>query len=72
VLTTDGRSLHLFVEHAIGSLERPMSEAQLKAKFIDQSAPVIGAERANQAWLVARNLAQQADLTPLLAAATQS
>jgi 2-methylcitrate dehydratase PrpD len=72
VLTTDGRSLHLFVEHAIGSLERPMSEAQLKAKFVDQSAPVIGAERANQAWLVARNLAQQADLTPLLAAATQS
>jgi 2-methylcitrate dehydratase PrpD len=72
VLTTDGRSLHLFVEHAIGSLERPMSEAQLKAKFVDQSAPVIGAERANQAWLVARNLAQQADLTPLLAVATQS
>jgi 2-methylcitrate dehydratase PrpD len=72
VLTTDGRSLHLFVEHAIGSLERPMSEAQLKAKFVDQSAPVIGAERANHAWLVARNLAQQADLTPLLAAATKS
>jgi 2-methylcitrate dehydratase PrpD len=72
ILTTDGRSLHLFVEHAIGSLERPMSEAQLKAKFVDQSAPVIGAERANQAWLVARNLAQHGDLTPLLAAATQS
>jgi hypothetical protein len=33
---------------------------------------VIGAERANQAWLVARNLAQHGDLTPLLAAATQS
>jgi 2-methylcitrate dehydratase PrpD len=71
VLTRDGRTLHVFVEHAIGSLERPMSEAQLKAKFVDQSAPVIGAEHAGQAWLVARSLAEHTDLAALLAAATQ-
>jgi 2-methylcitrate dehydratase PrpD len=72
VVTRDGRSLHVFVKHSIGSLERPMSEEQLKAKFVDQSAPVIGAERANQTWLIARNLAEHADLAALLAAATQS
>ncbi|MDP3671532.1 MAG: MmgE/PrpD family protein [Telluria sp.] len=72
VHTTDGRSVHVFVEHAIGSLERPMSEAQLKAKFVDQSAPVIGAAQAEQAWLLSRALAAQKDLKALLEAATRN
>ena len=29
----DGRRVHVFVEHAIGSLQRPMSDAALEAKF---------------------------------------
>jgi len=29
----DGRTLEKFVEHAVGSVERPMSDAQLEAKF---------------------------------------
>jgi 2-methylcitrate dehydratase PrpD len=29
----DGRVLEKFIEHAIGSLERPMSDADLEAKF---------------------------------------
>jgi 2-methylcitrate dehydratase PrpD len=32
---TDGRSLHRYIEHAIGSVEVPMSDAQLEAKFAD-------------------------------------
>jgi len=72
VHTTDGRSVHVFVEHAIGSLERPMSEAQLKAKFVDQSAPIIGAAQAEQAWLLSRALAAQKDLKALLEAATRN
>jgi 2-methylcitrate dehydratase PrpD len=35
VRLTDGRALSRHIEHAIGSLERPMSDAALEAKFLD-------------------------------------
>jgi len=50
VITKDGKHHQVLVEHAIGSLERPMSNAQLKAKFIDQASAVIGAADAEKAW----------------------
>nr|WP_245725584.1 MmgE/PrpD family protein [Pandoraea oxalativorans] len=31
----DGRTLHKFIEHAIGSLEVPMTDKQLETKFLD-------------------------------------
>jgi 2-methylcitrate dehydratase PrpD len=68
--THDGRELHVFVEHAIGSVQRPMSEARLRAKFIDQSEPVIGATKAAEAWTLAAGISACADLKPLIAAAT--
>ncbi|MFO1195525.1 MAG: MmgE/PrpD family protein [Burkholderiaceae bacterium] len=46
----DGRRVHVFVEHAIGSLERPMTDAMLRAKFAAQSEPVLGAARTAQLW----------------------
>lgn len=58
VLTKDGKRHHLLIEHAIGSLERPMSNEQLKAKFIDQAAAVIGQSAAEQAWQKAMNFAR--------------
>jgi len=70
VQTHDGRDLHIVIEHAIGSTQRPMSEAQLKAKFVDQSAPVLGQAKAEQSWALASCLAGCGDLGPLLAAAT--
>jgi 2-methylcitrate dehydratase PrpD len=39
----DGRSIHVFVEHAIGSLQKPMTDAQLEGKFHGLSDPVLGA-----------------------------
>jgi 2-methylcitrate dehydratase PrpD len=39
----DGRRVHLFVEHAIGSLQKPMSDAQLEAKFHGLADGVLGA-----------------------------
>ena len=72
VQTHDGRDLHIVIEHAIGSTQRPMSEAQLKAKFVDQSAPVLGQAKAEESWALASSLADCADLRPLLAAATLS
>jgi 2-methylcitrate dehydratase PrpD len=48
----DGRRVHVFVEHAIGSLQRPLSDEALAAKFSDQATPVIGAA-ATQAMIEA-------------------
>nr|WP_316642359.1 MmgE/PrpD family protein [uncultured Roseateles sp.] len=42
---TDGRRIHVFVEHAIGSLARPMTDAQLEAKFHGMVDQVLGEER---------------------------
>ncbi len=38
---TDGRSLHRYIEHAIGSVEVPMSDAQLEAKFADLAEGIL-------------------------------
>jgi 2-methylcitrate dehydratase PrpD len=38
----DGERIELHVPHAIGSLERPLSDNAIGKKFTDQSVPVIG------------------------------
>jgi hypothetical protein len=43
---SDGRRLHLKVEHAIGSLQRPMSDSDLERKFHGLVDPVLGVDRA--------------------------
>jgi len=48
VTCTDGRTLRAFVPHAIGSRERPMSDADLARKFHGLVDPVLGADRAAQ------------------------
>lgn len=45
---TDGRKVHVFVEHAIGSLQRPMTDAMLEAKFSQLAEPVLGAAKTKQ------------------------
>lgn len=54
VVLKDGRRLHKFVEHAIGSVARPMTEADLIAKFDDLVEPILGTDhgaRLRQACL---------------------
>jgi 2-methylcitrate dehydratase PrpD len=46
ILCRDGRELHLYVAHAVGSLERPMSDADLQRKFHGLVDPVLGGARA--------------------------
>ncbi len=70
IRTTDGRELKLFVEHAIGSVENPMSDAQLRAKFVGQSEPVLGAAKTARVWELAMAIARCGDLREFLAAAT--
>jgi 2-methylcitrate dehydratase PrpD len=42
----DGRPVEIFVPHASGTLENPLSDEALAAKFRAVTAPVLGAERA--------------------------
>jgi len=46
IVCRDGRELHTFVAHAIGSLERPMSDAELQRKFHGLVDPILGRARA--------------------------
>ncbi|MET1028547.1 MAG: MmgE/PrpD family protein [Dongiaceae bacterium] len=43
VTLNDGRKIERLVTHAIGSLERPLSDADLTAKFVKQTDPILGA-----------------------------
>jgi 2-methylcitrate dehydratase PrpD len=44
----DGRVLEKHVEHALGSLERPMSDTDLEAKFLRLCAGVLSADQAQR------------------------
>jgi 2-methylcitrate dehydratase PrpD len=52
----DGRREHVFVEHAIGSLQRPLSDAALEGKFRTMADPVLGATRAAALVAACRDL----------------
>ena len=64
---TDGRRVHLRVEHAIGSLQNPMTDAHLEAKFHGLSDPVLGAVRSGQLISAAWALGGAADVRALTA-----
>jgi 2-methylcitrate dehydratase PrpD len=64
-----GRREHVFVEHAIGSLQRPMTDAQLEAKFTDLSTPVIGAETTTALIAAAWGIGSAADVLAMTALA---
>jgi 2-methylcitrate dehydratase PrpD len=63
----DGRRLHLHVEHAIGSLQRPLSDAQLDAKFAALVEPVLGAARQRAIGETCRRLGALPDVRELVA-----
>ena len=46
ITLTDGRTLHKFIEHAVGSQDHPMSDAQLEEKFIGLSENILSPARA--------------------------
>ncbi len=70
IRTADGRTLHVFVQNAIGSVERPMTNALLCAKFTGQAEPVLGADKTARAWALSLGIAQCADLNDFFAACT--
>ena len=66
----DGRDLHVKVAHAIGSLQRPMSDADLARKLHGLVDPVLGVERARRLVELCGTLAEADNVDPLKAAAT--
>jgi 2-methylcitrate dehydratase PrpD len=69
VTLADGRTLHLYVPHAIGSLERPMTSDDLARKFHGLVDPVLGSERADALLRHCEDLPRAPGLRTLLQAA---
>ena len=65
----DGRREHVFVAHAIGSLERPMTDADLEGKFHALVEPVLGKQRAEDLVAACRDLGAAASASSLAASA---
>jgi 2-methylcitrate dehydratase PrpD len=65
----DGRREHVFVEHAIGSLQRPMSDGDLERKFHGLSDGILGAERTNALLAACWSLGTASDVRALTALA---
>jgi len=69
VTLKDGTKLEKFVEHAIGSKDRPMNNDDLSAKFVDLVEPILGAAQATTllqaCWAMqdAPNLSRIAELS---------
>jgi len=62
----DGRKVHVFVEHAIGSLERPMQDKDLEAKFHSLADAVIGKDKADSLLEACWSLAGATDVRALV------
>lgn len=58
IVLKDGRRMEKFIEHAVGSLQRPMSDSDLEAKFLANAAGSIPDDRARLAiercWQIER------------------
>lgn len=65
----DGRRVHVFVKHAIGSLENPMTDAMLETKFHDLADPVIGQGKTSELIAACWKLGSLSDVRQLTALA---
>lgn len=64
--TTDGRTVEVFVEHAVGSLDRPMSSADLDAKFLTGAQAAYPLQRAERLLQACRGVLSQNDVSVIL------
>ena len=66
---TDGRREHVFVEHAIGSLQRPMSDADLERKCHGLSDGILTSSKTDALIAACRALGDTANVRGLTALA---
>jgi 2-methylcitrate dehydratase PrpD len=65
----DGKLHERRIEHAIGSLERPMSDAELEAKFMAQALPILSEAKARALSVLCRRLPELDDAAAIARAA---
>ncbi len=65
----DGAVVQIRVDHAIGSLQRPMTDEDLVAKFSAMSDPVLGADKTRKLIASCWDLAKAPDVSALVAQA---
>ncbi len=65
----DGRHVHVTIEHAVGSMLKPMSDTMLDGKFTSLSEPLLGAAGTQRLLAAARQVGSAADLKALAALA---
>jgi 2-methylcitrate dehydratase PrpD len=66
----DGRREHVFVEHAIGSMQRPLTDAMLEAKFHSLADAVIGVKGAQAAIAACWTLGNAKNVQDVVAGTT--
>ena len=69
ITTRDGRSLHKRVEHALGSVERPMTDEDLEQKFRGLVEPVLGKVAGDTLIALCREVPRAENVRALVAAA---
>ncbi|GAB1744387.1 hypothetical protein NU219Hw_g1665t1 [Hortaea werneckii] len=62
----NGQRLAKHVKHAVGSLDKPMTDEQLTEKFIDQASLVLGRAEAVAASHIAWTVTEQSDVASVL------
>src|SRR5690606_15207263 len=67
---TDGSQIALRVDHAIGSLERPMSNQDLEDKFSAMNNPILGEAQTRKLMDICWNLSNEESMKNLIAAAS--
>ena len=65
----DGRTLHKHIEHAIGSVEMPMSDSALEAKFTDLCEGVLSRDRTKKLMELCWNLVKLSRVSDIAKAA---
>ena len=66
VTCKDGRKVHVFVKHAVGSRENPMSDARLEGKFDSLVKPILGADKSGKLKKLCWGMAAQENVSALV------
>jgi 2-methylcitrate dehydratase PrpD len=69
VVTSDGRRLEKFIEHAVGSVDHPMSDADLEAKFQGLADGILARDRVRRLMDLCWKIETQAQASAIARAA---
>ena len=68
----DGRQAHRFIEHALGSVEKPMTDAQLERKFLDLAEGILPEGQARRVMQLCWSLPELKDVADVARAGVQA